>query len=103
MTPPIFRDVRCENNVSNALDAACLRWQAAEKAWSTIELILAYDPFGSTSRPLYEGTALRVLRFEGVRSLGLPDITVIYEADANVVRVLDAVFSEAKFPFSGKA
>jgi hypothetical protein len=84
-----------------AVDSAVERWDDADRAWLAIEWTLSHDP--QIGVPLQEGGNVRGLVYRGARSIGQPDVEVIYEWTRDEVIVRDAVFSDAKASWAGHA
>jgi len=76
------------------VDSAFDRWGDAERAWIAIEWTLARDPQVGT--PLNESGSLRGFVYAGAKSIGQPDVDVIYEIDVDTIIVRSAVFTDAK-------
>jgi hypothetical protein len=94
------RTVILEPVAQQAFDSACDNWEDAERAWMAIEWALARDPHVGV--PLTEGGNVRGLLYDGARSIGQPDVEVIYEIQQNAIIVRDAIFKEAKARFAGR-
>lgn len=82
-----------------AVDSACIRWPDAERAWSAIEWALARDP--SVGPALSESGNVRALVYRGAKSIGQPDVEVIYEITSHEIIVQSADFSEAQAEQAG--
>ena len=97
--PNLFRDIRLESRVSDAVDAAIQIWPGAERAWEAVEYTLAHDP--EVGAPLNEAGTVRAFVFHGAQSAGIPDIQVTYRHEASLISVQDALFTQSRFPFHG--
>jgi hypothetical protein len=96
------RDLFDEPAVSDAVDSAILRWSRAHDAWEAITWSIARDP-DDGSVALSEDGRTRLMVSEGARSIDWPTIAVVYRYDGIDVTFLDARFSDAKSPQSGRA
>ena len=94
------RTVILESVAEQAVDSACDEWEDAERAWMAIEWALARDPHVGV--PLTEGGNVRGLLYDGARSIGQPDVEVIYEIQQNTIIVRSALFKDAKASFAGR-
>jgi hypothetical protein len=94
------RTVILESVAQQAVDSACDKWEDAERAWMAIEWALARDP--DVGVPLTEGGNVRGLLYDGARSIGQPDVEVIYEIQQNAIIVRSAIFNDAKASFAGR-
>jgi hypothetical protein len=65
-----------------------------------IEWALARDPHVGV--PLTEVGNVRGLLYDGARSIGQPDVEVIYEIQQNAIIVRAAMFKDAKTRFAGR-
>src|SRR5262249_2473068 len=83
-----------------AVDSAFDKWEDAERAWNAIEWTLAHDP--DVGVPLSEKGNIRGFPYDGARSIGQPDIEVIYEVQQDAIIVRSAVFIDAKATFAGR-
>lgn len=95
------RTVILDTVVRNVLDSAERKWSDAERAWIAVEWTLAHDPYVGV--PLTEKGDVRGFRYDGARSIGQPDIEVIYVIQEHEIIVRDAVFSDAKASQAGLA
>jgi|GraSoi2013_115cm_1033766.scaffolds.fasta_scaffold71555_1 hypothetical protein len=93
------RTVILETVAQQAVDSACDKWEDAARAWMAIEWALARDPHVGV--PLTEGGNVRGLLYDGARSIGQPDVEVIYEIQQNAIIVRSAIFKDAKASFAG--
>ncbi len=91
-----MRTIREEAAARFALDAALERWSRAADAWEAVTWVVARDPEIGT--PL-----LRAYTFDGVRSLDLPTVTVLYEVTEEVIVVHAARFVESRHRDAGRA
>ena len=89
-----------ETCVSDELSRACTRWENAALAWEHITWALAHDV--SIGRPLNESGKLRLLVWQGARSIQMPDIQLTYKIEAPTIRLMEVVFSDAKATTAGK-
>ena len=94
------RTVILEPVAQQAVDSACDTWEDAERAWMAIEWALARDPHVGVL--LGEGGSVRGLLYAGARSIGQPDVEVIYEIQQNAIIVRSAIFNDAKASFAGR-
>ena len=95
-----MRTVREEIAAQRALDDALAHWSRTADAWEAITWITARDPEIGTS--LNESGTMRAYTLEGVGSLGLPTITVLYEVSPDYVTIHAAQFSEALHRDAGR-
>lgn len=93
------RTVILESVAQQAVDSACDKWEDAERAWMAIEWALARDPHVGVL--LSEGGNVRGLLYHDARSIGQPDVEVIYEIQQNAIIVRSAIFKDAKASFVG--
>jgi hypothetical protein len=84
-----------------AVDSAIMQWEDAERAWLAMEWTLSHDP--QVGVPLREGGNMRGFVYRGARSVGQPDVQVIYELTKHEIIVRDVVFSDAKASQAGHA
>lgn len=85
-----------------ALDSAIDCWRDTERAWEAVEWAIARDPL--VGLPLSESGKIRGFVYDGARSIGQPDIQVIYEiATRSEICVRSAQFSDAKASQAGRA
>ena len=94
------RTVILESVAQQAVDSACDKWEDAERAWMAIEWALARDPHVGVL--LSEGGNVRGLLYHGARSIGQPDVEVIYEIQQDAIIVRSAIFKDAKANFAGR-
>lgn len=90
-----------ETCVSEELERACEKWQNAALAWEHVVWALARDP--KVGRPLNELGTLRLMIWEGARSLDMPDIEMIYSLEIPTIRLLEVIFRDAKSSSAGRA
>jgi hypothetical protein len=95
------RTIVLDSAVRDALDSAVRKWDDTERAWIAIEWTLVRDPI--VGRPLTEKGNIRAFEYDGARSIGQPDIEVIYEITLHEIIVRNAVFSNAKATQAGRA
>jgi len=84
-----------------AVDSAIVKWDDAERVWMAIEWTLSHDPLIGV--PLKEGGSTRGFVYREAKSIGQPDVQVIYELTDEEVIVRDAVFSDAQASQAGHA
>src|SRR5437660_1567426 len=84
-----------------AVDSAFEKWEDAERAWLAIEWALVRDP--QVGPPLTEKGNIRGFLYDGARSIGQPDVQVIYEIQEDAIIIRSAVFTQAKANFAGRA
>jgi hypothetical protein len=87
--------------VRASVDSAFDRWPDAERAWAAIEWTLARDP--AVGVPLREDGKIRGFVYAGARSIGQPDIDVIYEITPKEIIVRSAEFRDAEARQTGHA
>jgi hypothetical protein len=97
----LFRDIRLDRRVSDAVDAAIPKWAGAERAWEAIEFTLSHDQLAGVS--LNEAGTLRAFVFHGAQSASIPDISVTYTSDGELTTIHDAQFIPSRFPFHGSS
>ena len=95
-----MRTIREETAARLALDAALGRWSRAIDAWEAVTRVIARDP--EVGIPLSERGALRTYTFDGVRSLDLPTVTILYEVTDEVIIIRDARFTESRHSDAGR-
>lgn len=98
---PTRRDIALDDPVAEAVDDACLRWPGADLAWQVVEWGLAHDP--QIGLALNESGTVRAFIYDGAKSIGQPDIQVIYEIEGDRIIVRKATFSEPKLGYAGRA
>ena len=96
-----MRTIREETAARLALDAALGRWARTIDAWEAVTWVIARD--AEIGTPLSERGALRAYTFDGVRSLDLPTVTVLYEVTEEVIVVHAARFVESRHRDAGRA
>lgn len=89
-----MRSIREELQVQDAVDEACERWTRAEDAWEAVKWAVTRDPYIGT--PLTEGGLARSLTLEGRWAWDMPTITVLYEIDLHVIKMMSVLFSDAQ-------
>ena len=90
-----------EESVCDAVGEACLKWPRADESWQAVTWAISHDP--QVGAPLNEGGDLRLATWSGARSIGMPDIEVTYRVTRDRIEILEAIFTEPKYAFSGKA
>ncbi len=90
-----------ENDAKEALDAAVMKWPRAQDAWDTVTLVVINDP--KEGRPINESGSLRSFTYVGARSIGMPDVTIIYELKGETTHIHDAMFKDATYAQAGHA
>lgn len=90
-----------EECVVEAVADACLKWQRADESWDAVTWAIARDP--QTGAPLTEEGNVRIATWSGAKSIGMPDIEVIYRITLERIEILEAIFTEPTYAFSGKA
>lgn len=79
---PLF-GVRVEHRAREALEAAERIWPNVEHVWEAIEWTLVRDP--GVGAMLSESGRIRAFVFEGARSVGWPDVRIIYEESPDLI------------------
>jgi hypothetical protein len=92
-----MRTIREEPAAQRAVDAGA----AADEAWSAVTWVLARDP--TVGLPLREGGKVRSFTVQGVRSMDMPTVTVLYEIEPNDIVIHNALFAEADAFQAGRA
>ena len=87
--------------MQKAVDSTCDRWDDTDRAWIAIEWALVRDPIVGV--PLVEGGNVRGFVYYGARSIGQPDVDVIYEIQQDAIIIKSAVFTDAKASQAGRA
>jgi hypothetical protein len=80
----------------HAIDDAKRRWARARDAWETISWILSHDPQAGNPITKNGNGKLRVFTLDGVRSLGMPTVTILYEVSRFELTIHDALFADSK-------
>lgn len=93
-------ELREEPQVAEALAEACNKWPRTEDAWEAITWVLSKDP-KLCGTPLNETGNLRVMIYAGAKSIGMPDIRLIYRISNPTIELLDAEFTEPKYAAAG--
>jgi hypothetical protein len=96
------RDVREDSSVEKAVDAAYLRWARADEAWEAVTWAIARDPFGA-GPSLDESGNVRLMVFDGARSIDMPSVRIVYVIDHTAVTVRQAEFSDSIHMYAGNA
>lgn len=97
-----MRDVREEESVRKAVDAAYARWPRADEAWEAVTWALARDPY-SAGPALSESGLVRAFVFDGARSFGMPTVRAVYVIHPALVIVSAVVFEESIHMYAGRA
>ena len=97
-----MRDVREEDAVRKAVDAAYLRWPRTEEAWEAVTWALARDPY-SAGPSLSTNGLVRAFVFDGARSIGMPTVKCVYVIEPAVVIVRAAEFADSIHMYAGRA
>jgi hypothetical protein len=97
----ILRCVRLENRVRQAVDDAIQKWIRTEIAWNAVEWTLIHEP--NCGVPVHESGMFRAFAFDGAKSVGWPDIRVIYEVTKELIIIHDATFEDPKTHKAGHA
>jgi hypothetical protein len=93
------RGIREEESVRNAVNDAEDKWKRGFDSWEAVTWTAARDPEAGT--PLDLDSSLRVLVFDGARSVDMPSVTIIYRFDDDYITVLDASFYDAPHHYAG--
>lgn len=88
-----------EPRVSEALHDACIKWSRTDEAWEAVTWALMRDP--TNGQPLVEGGDLRLTIWAGAKSIGMPDIRIIYRITETAIEILDAEFAESAYGAAG--
>jgi hypothetical protein len=83
--------------VIHAIDDAKRRWARARDAWETISWILSHDPQAGNPLTKIGNGQIRAFTLNGVRFLGMPTVTILYEVSRSELTIHDALFEESKF------
>lgn len=86
-----MKGVIYENRAAAAADTAKVLYPRLGDAVEAIEWAVVRDPTMGWS--LLEGSRLRLVIFEGAKSVGMPTIEVIFEETPTAVVIHDMVFS----------
>ena len=97
-----MRDVREEDSVRKAVDAAYLRWPRTDEAWEAVTWALARDPY-SAGPAITESGLVRTFVFDGARSYGMPTVRAVYVIEPSVVIVKAAIFEDSVHLYAGRA
>ena len=90
-----------EECVVDSLALAIQKWPRAADAWEHITWVLSKSP--KEGAPLNETGDLRLLIFAGAKSIGMPDIRLIYRIENPTLRLLDVEFTESTYGQAGHA
>jgi hypothetical protein len=82
--------------VIHAIDDAKRRWARVRDAWETISWILFHDPQAGNPISKIDIGKIRVFTLDGMRSLGMPTVTILYEVSTSELTIHDALFEESK-------
>lgn len=96
-----MRSIREENAARLAVDEAAQRWSRAGDAWDALTWVIAREPELGTA--INESGTMRAYTLDGVRSLELPTVTVLYEITDEAIVIHDARFTEAIYGSFGRA
>lgn len=80
----------------HATDDAKRRWARARDAWETICWILSRDPQAGNPINKNDIGKIRVFTLDGMRSLGMPTVTILFEVSPSELTIHDALFEESK-------
>jgi hypothetical protein len=83
--------------VIHTIDDAKRRWARAPDAWETILWILSHDPQAGNPVAKIGNGQIRAFTLDGVRSLAMPTVTILYEVSRFELTIHDALFEESKF------
>lgn len=89
MLPSMIENERCRL----ALNKAEAIWPRVIDAWEAATWILANDPLIGVA--VTESGRTRSFTLQGARSIGKPDITLLYEVRNGEIEIQDANFKEA--------
>jgi hypothetical protein len=81
---------------THAFDEAKPRWGRTRDAWETISWILSHDPQAGSPITKNGNGKTRAFTLDGVRSLGMPTVTILYEVSRFELTIHDALFQESK-------
>lgn len=96
-----MRTVREETAARTAVDEAPERWSRAGDAWEAITWVIAREP--ELGMAVNESGSMRAYILDGVRSVELPTVTVLYEITDEAIVIHDARFADADFDSFGRA
>jgi hypothetical protein len=85
--------------VSDAVNDACEKWENAALAWEHITWALARDI--KIGRSLNESGTLRLLIWQGARSIQMPDVQLVYKIESPTIRFMEVIFADAKAAIAG--
>jgi hypothetical protein len=80
----------------HAIDDAKRRWTRARDAWETIYWVLSRDPQAGNPINKNDIGKIRVFTLDGMRSLGMPTVTILFEVSPSELTIHDALFEESK-------
>jgi hypothetical protein len=80
--------------VRKAVNDAEQQWSRANDAWETVTWVVAHDPDVGVS--LTESGKTRSFALHGAQSVGLPDLTIVYEDRDPFILIHAALFSDSK-------
>ncbi len=95
-----MREIREEESVRYAVNDAEGRWKRGVDAWEAVTWTAARAP--EAGRPLDLDSSLRVLVFDGARSIDMPSVAITYRFDQNTIEVVDASFYDAPHHYAGR-
>lgn len=81
-----------EHQASAAIDTARFFWPRIDDVIETLEWTLLRDPSAGTA--LYPGSPLRVVVFEGAKSVGMPTVTCTFERKTSGITFHDLEFEK---------
>lgn len=84
-----------------AKDEAETRWERASLVWDNLTWVVARDP--EVGIALTESGRTRAATEVGARSIGMPDLTIVYEVNPPFLIVHRALFTEPKYRDVGRA
>ncbi len=96
------RGVCEERSVEEAVNEACRRWPRAEEAWEAVKWAIGRDPHGA-GPALTESGMIRLMVFDGARSIGMPSVRAVYVVGPATVTVREVLFQEAVHLYAGNA
>jgi hypothetical protein len=94
------RTVIEDTSVTEKVEAAKLRWLRADDAWNVVSWVVARDP--TLGVAITESGNTRTFTYDGVQSIKMPTITVVYEITTTTVVIRDVDFQDAKYVHSGR-
>jgi hypothetical protein len=94
-------DVRYEDRASEAIQEASKNWRNIDDVVLAIEWAIIHDH--QVGRLINE-RGIRGFEFPGARSIGEPDVDVLYELEnLNRIIIHDLTFRDAKARYAGQA